>query len=148
MENRPVAAYTLAVIGVALQVVASFFIVYMVAFFTAIRTRWENVGPEHMGPWGLGRWITGYPYTYHPVWGFVWVISAFVIIGLGVYGAVLMNSTDIGKVRMGSTLVLIASIIAFPTMWGFLIGSLLMFIGSLLGLTWLPPTSLTAPTQQ
>ena len=26
-----------------------------------------------------------------------------------------------------------------PAMWGFMMGSLLMFIGSLLGLTWQPP---------
>jgi hypothetical protein len=120
----------------------------MVAFFSAIRSGWQNVGPEHMGPWGMGRWMMGYPYTYHPIWGFVWVISALVVIGLGTYGTVLMNSTSYTRVRTGSTLVLIASIIAFSTMWGFLIGSLLMFIGSILGLTWLPPTYPATPKQE
>jgi len=76
--------------------------------------------------------------------GFVWIISAFIIVGLGVYGAVAMNSANLARVRMGSTLVLVASIIAFPTMWGFGIGSLLMFVGSLLGLTWVSPRSQTS----
>jgi len=67
------------------------------------------------------------------------LIAAIIVTALGVYGAVLMNSTNVGRVRTGATLVLIASIIALPTMWGFLVGSLLMFIGSLLGLTWMPP---------
>jgi len=67
------------------------------------------------------------------------LVSAVAIVALGFYGALLMNSSSLARVRMGSTLVLIASIIAFPTMWGFLIGSLLMFVSSLLGLTWVPP---------
>jgi len=85
----------------------------------------------------------GYPYTYHLLWSLIWLISAAIVIALGIYGAMLMNSTQIGRVRMGATLVLVASIIAFPTMWGFMIGSLLMFVGSLLGLTWVPPRSQT-----
>lgn len=148
MESRPTAAYTLAAIGLALQVFAAFFFIIGVPFFYLIRTGWQIVGPDMMGPWDTGRWMTGYFYTYNPIWGFVWLILALVVIGLGAYGAVLMNSADISKVRTGSTLVLIVSIIAFPTMWGFLIGSLLMFIGGLLGLTWLPPTSPTTPTRQ
>jgi len=139
METRPVAAYMLALIGVALQGVAALFVIYMVAFFSRIATTWREVNPERMMPWMMGHWMTGYPYTYHPLWSLIWLISAVIVIALGVYGAVLMNSTRVGRVRMGATLVLIASIIAFPTMWGFMIGSLLMFVGSLLGLTWVPP---------
>jgi len=116
MENRPIGAYTLAMIGVALQVVAAVFMIYMVAFFTAIRTDWQTVAPEHMGPWGMGRWMMGYPYTNHPIWSLVWVVSALIVIGLGVYGAALMNSANAARVRSGSAIVLVASIIAFPTM--------------------------------
>jgi hypothetical protein len=43
--------------------------------------------------------------------------------------------------------VLIISIVAFPTMWGFMIGSLLMFISSILGLTWTPPAQPAQPVQ-
>jgi hypothetical protein len=69
----------------------------------------------------------------------IWLVWAIIVVVLGIYGAVIINSTKIDRVRMGATLVLIASLIALPTMWGFMIGSLLMFVGSLLGLTWTPP---------
>jgi len=138
MENRPVAAYTLAMVGVAFQGVAFFFLVFVFASFS-------SGGFPSYGPWMMmGQWMMGYPYGYGSGWSVVWIVSALVIVGLGVYGAVVMNSSNLARVRTGSTLVLIASIIAFPTMWGFMIGSLLMFVGSLLGLTWVPPRSQTA----
>jgi len=139
MENRPVAAYMLSLIGAALQAVATLFIIFMAAFYSRIVSNWGELSPEHMMPWMMGNWMTGYPYTRHPLLSLIWLVWAIIVVVLGVYGAVLMNSASVGRVRMGATLVLIASIIALPTMWGFLIGSLLMFVGSLLGLTWLPP---------
>ncbi len=66
------------------------------------------------------------------------VVLAGIEITLGVLGVLWMNTTNLNRVRTGSVLVLIASIIAFPTMFGFMIGSLLMLIGSILGLTWQP----------
>ena len=138
METRPVAAYTLAMVGVALQGVALFFLVYMFASISSF----SGGFPSH-GPWMMGLWMMGYPYGFDSGWSVVWIVSALVIVGLGVYGTVLMNSSNLARVRMGSTLVLITSIIAFPTMWGFMIGSLLMFVGSLLGLTWVPPRTQT-----
>jgi len=144
MENKPIAAYILAFVGVALQGVAALFIIYMVAFRSAIISTWRELHPEQMMPWMMGRWMEGYPYTYHPLLSLIWLISALIVIALGVYGAVLMNSTHVGRVRTGATLVLIVSIIALPTMWGFMLGSLLMFIGSLLGLTWTPPQTPTS----
>lgn len=91
--------------------------------------------------------MTGYPFATHPVWGVLWIVSAIIVAGLSFYGAVLMNSTSVRRVRTGATVVLIISIVALPTMWGFMIGSLLMFIGSILGLTWTPPTQPAQPTQ-
>jgi len=139
METRPVAAYMLALVGVALQGVAALFVLYNIVFFSRVASTWREINPEHMMPWMMGQWMTGYPFTTHPLWAAIWLTSAIIVVALGVYGAVLMNSTHVGRVRMGATLVLVASIIAFPTMWGFMIGSLLMFVGSILGLTWLPP---------
>ena len=138
MENRPVAAYVLSIIGSALQALATTFIIYRAVFFSAIVSNWGELAPEHMMPWMMERWMNGYPYTRHPLLTVIWLIWAIVVIVLGIYGAVMMNSTKVEKVKMGATLVLIASLIALPTMWGFMIGSLLMFVGSLLGLTWTP----------
>lgn len=139
MENKPVAAFTLAIIGAALQAVALLFVGYRVAFYSVLVSNWRELNPERLMPWMMGHWMNGYPFTIHPLWGILWLILAVVIVAVGVYGAVLINSANLRRVRMGATLVLVASIIAFPTMWGFVIGSLLMFVGSLLALTWLPP---------
>ncbi len=46
--------------------------------------------------------------------------------------------------RTGSVLVLVASILAIPTAWGFFVGSLMMIIGSILGLTWTPLVAKTS----
>jgi len=147
-ENRPVAAYTLALVGAALQGVAALFIIYMIVFYSTLAPAWREIIPERMMPWMMGHWMVGYPYTQHPLLSLIWLVSAVIVVVLGVYGALLMNSTHVGRVRMGATLVLIASIIAFPTMWGFMIGSLLMFVGSLLGLTWLPSQTLQVSQPQ
>jgi hypothetical protein len=139
VESRPAAAYTLALVGAILQAVATLFILVMVVFAFQIATAWQELVPERLMPWMMGHWLTGYPFTTHPVWATLWIASAIIISGLSFYGAVMMNSTGVRRVRTGATIVLIISIIALPTMWGFMIGSLLMFIGSILGLTWTPP---------
>ncbi|MCL5067045.1 MAG: hypothetical protein M1368_01665 [Thaumarchaeota archaeon] len=134
-ENKPVAAFTLAVVGLALQAIGGLFLAYMAWFFS-----WNHnyFGFGFMGPWmmfgGGWPWMFGFsPFSFA-----FFLIFAAVEIALGVIGVVWMNSANLGRIRTGSTLVLIASIIAFPTMWGFMIGSLLMLIGSILGLTWQP----------
>jgi len=147
VESRPFAAYTLALVGAILQALAALFILVMIVFASQITTAWQELVPERMTPRMMGRWLNGYPFTTHPVWAVLWIVSAIIIAGLSFYGAVMMNSVNVRKVRTGATIVLIASIIALPTMWGFMIGSLLMFIGSILGLTWTPPAQPAQPTQ-
>jgi hypothetical protein len=145
MEKRPEAAYILSLIGAALQGLATIFIIYRAVLFSTTVSNWGELTPEHMMPWMMERWMNGYPYTRHPLLSIIWLVWAIIVVVLGIYGAVMLNSSSIGRVRMGATLVLIASLIALPTMWGFIIGSLLMFVGSLLGLTWAPSQ---APTPQ
>jgi len=132
-ESKPVAACMLAIVGVALQVISALVLVYVVFFFAPFIEGWW--GYKIMGPW-IMQHRNAYSLGY--VWVSVWMGVMTAVIGLGAYGTFLMNSVDIEKVRTGATLVLVASVVAFPTMWGFFIGSLLMFIGSLLGLTWQP----------
>ncbi len=85
-----------------------------------------------MGPWMMwGIWPAGF-------WATILTVFVAVVIFLGVFGILWINTSDLDKIRTGSTLVLVASVIAFPTMFGFMIGSLLMFIGGILGLTWQP----------
>jgi hypothetical protein len=72
-------------------------------------------------------------------------IAAFGAVGLicgllTILGAVWINSGEQGKVRNGSIMVLIFSILSliFAATGGFFIGFLLGLIGAILGLTWKP----------
>lgn len=76
----------------------------------------------------------------------LWLLAAVVVVVLGTAGTALMNSPSTGRVRGGAVLVLLVSILAFPTLWGFFVGSLLMFIGAILGLAWEPPARPPAGT--
>ncbi len=137
-ENKPVAAFTLSAVGLAFQGIAGLLFAYMISFFSS-----SNYGGYYgfgmMGPWMMfgGGWPWG-SFGFSPFWFGFFIIFAAVEIAFGVLGVIWMNSANISRIRTGSIFVLIASIIAFPTMWGFVIGSLLMLIGIILGLTWQP----------
>lgn len=133
-EERPTAAFTLSVIGLALHAIAAVYLVSATIYGSSFWGGGMFAGPTMMGPWMMmgGPWFFGFgwlPFT---------AVFGVLIIVLGVLGTVWLNTSDLRKIRSGATLVLITSIIAFPTMFGFMIGSLLMFIGSLVGLTWRP----------
>ncbi|MEM4489477.1 MAG: DUF6114 domain-containing protein [Desulfurococcaceae archaeon] len=65
---------------------------------------------------------------------------------LMIVGAIMINTGEPGKVKTGSILVLVFSILSlFISGGGFLIGFILGLIGGILGLTWKPPQKL-APT--
>jgi len=134
LEPRPVAARALVLAGVAVQGVALFLLLMLLAFFSPFYS-----GFQGYGPWMLVSWMIGHAFSNNAVWALMLVISAFVVVGLGVYGAFMMNSSDVVRVRLGATLVLVAAVVAFSTMWGFLIGSMLMLVGGALGFVWTPP---------
>jgi hypothetical protein len=132
-EDRPTAAITLSVAGLALQALGGLFLAYAVSYYSSsYGSLWSGfIGPcmAFWGPWTFG---------FYSYWFALFAILAAVEIALGVLGVLWMNGTGLSKIRVGSVLVLIASIIAFPTMFGFIVGSLLMLVGSILGLTWVP----------
>jgi len=93
----------------------------------------------------------------YAVGGLGFGLGGSIIAGLGVFGlicgilnilgAVWINSGEKGKVRTGSILVLIFSILSWlGGAGGFFIGFLLGLIGAILGLTWNPPTATTTQT--
>ncbi len=129
VEEKPVAAFTLSLIGLALQAVGVIFFTY--TLFYGWGGSW---GPGMM----MGPWMMGGPWSSGFLGSAFSSVFAVVVIALGVSGVLWMNNADLSRVRTGSTLVLVASIIAFPTMFGFMLGSLLMLIGGVLGLTWRP----------
>ncbi|MCL5066960.1 MAG: hypothetical protein M1368_01230 [Thaumarchaeota archaeon] len=137
IENKPVAAFTLSAVGLAIQGITGVLFVYMISFFSS-SSNYGYSGFGVMGPWMMfgGGWP--WMFGFSPFWFAFFIIFAAVEIALGVLGVLWMNTANLSRIRTGSVFVLIASIIAFPTMWGFMIGSLLMLIGSILGLTWQP----------
>jgi len=75
--------------------------------------------------------------------GFGALIILIAVIGiifgiLIIIGALMINSGDPSRVRTGSILVLILSILSLFTGGGFIIGFILALIGSILGLVWKP----------
>lgn len=132
--TRPTAAFTLSAVGLALQAFGGLFLAYAFSHSSP----YGFFGPGMMGPWMMfgGPWMYGFYSSSY--WFLFFAILVAAEIALGVLGVVWMNGESSSKVRTGSALVLVASIIAFPTMFGFMVGSLLMLVGSILGLTWQP----------
>ena len=74
--------------------------------------------------------------------GAVGLVCGIIII----VGAVMMNSSDKSRVRTGAIIVLVLTIIgALFTVGGFVIGGILAFVGSILGLTWKPTATMPPP---
>ncbi|MFQ5919982.1 MAG: hypothetical protein ACE5I4_08085 [Thermoplasmata archaeon] len=97
---------------------------------------------------GLGGLIPGAPTGSEGLLaglGIAFVALAVIFIVLAFLGAFWMYSGDKRKTTYGGILTLIIAIIAFPTFWGFFIGSLLGFIGAILGLVWNPMPAMPAP---
>lgn len=126
MADKPTAAFVLSLIGAIFILLGGLATAAVAAFLSGTFTL------AGMGDFGIGFAVLG-------VLGLVWGIITLV-------GAIMMNSTDKSKVRTGSILVLVFSIISwFGSFGGFFIGFLLCLIGAILGLTWNPPTAEKAP---
>ena len=80
-------------------------------------------------PWGMSGWG-----SY--VW--IWIPILAASIAVAAFGVFLMNSPKLDIVRIGSVLVIVGAVFSFPTAFGFVIGSILMAIGGILGLIWSP----------
>ena len=80
-------------------------------------------------PWGMSGW-GGFAWIWIPL-----LVASIAVAAFGVY---LMNSSELGDVRIGSVFVLVGAVLAFPTAFGFVVGSLLMVLGGIFGLIWSP----------
>ncbi|MCF8885672.1 MAG: hypothetical protein QXK95_01535 [Nitrososphaerota archaeon] len=118
--ERPTAAYILSLIGGILILIGSIAVAALAGF--------------------LGSMLMLVPF----IGGFGALMIAFGVVGLVfgiivIIGAVMINSGEPSKVRTGSILVLIFSILSLIVSGGgFIIGFILALIGSILGLVWKP----------
>lgn len=88
--NRPVAAFTLSVVGLALQVVGGIFSAYMLSAYSRLGGYYYG-WPFATGPWmmfGGGPWAFG----FSPAWEVFLIGLAAAVVVLGAVGVMWMNS--------------------------------------------------------
>ncbi len=123
MVEKPTAAHILSLIGAILVLIGG--IAFAVIF---------AVGGAFLAGFGALVPFAGFL-------GVLFLIIAAVHLIFGIImliGATWINSTDIEKVRNGSIIVLIFSIIGLLFGSGFFIGPILGLVGGILGLVWKP----------
>ncbi|MCS7125343.1 MAG: hypothetical protein NZ929_00290 [Aigarchaeota archaeon] len=118
-RDRPTAAFALSLIGGIFIIIGSLVTALVTVLFGGVLMLIPFVG-------GLGALII--------VFGIIGLVFGIITL----IGATMINSGDPSKVRTGSILVLIFSILSLLTGGGFIIGFILALIGSILGLTWKP----------
>jgi len=126
VAEKPTAAFILSLVGGIFYLLAGIVIAAIAAFIGALASF------ASMGAVGLGV----------AAGGAVGLVCGIIII----IGAVMMNSSDKSRVRTGAIIVLVLTIIgALFTVGGFVIGGILAFVGSILGLTWKPTATMPPP---
>lgn len=128
MSEKPTAAYVLSVIGGVLILLSGLAVAVVFGILGAVVSIIPGAGGI-----GGGAMI---------LFGLLGLIFGILVI----VGAVMMNSGVQSKVKTGSIIVLVFSILSLPTVGGgFFIGFILGLIGSILGLTWKPATAPPPP---
>lgn len=119
MAEKPTAAFALSLIGAIFIIIGAL-----------VNLIFASIIGSYIGFLGFGGW--GGALIVMAALGMVWGILTLV-------GAIMINSGDTSKVRIGAILVLIFSILSwFGAYGGIFIGFLLGLIGSILALTWKP----------
>lgn len=131
MSERPTAAFVLSLISGVLVLLTAL-IIFVVASLLGLTIGEIGEFPEIPGLSELFAMAS----ALFVVMGVLGLIFGALIL----VGAVMIYSGKPGKVKTGSILVLVFSILSLITVGGgFVIGFILGLIGSILGLTWKPP---------
>lgn len=144
---RPDYVFAIALAGVAVLILS--------AILWALWMPYGPYGPYYgmmgyVGPYYgmMGYGMMGYYGPYYgatgiaPFYGLSLLMATFVVVALalGAAGVLLIARGGMKNVRTGSIMLIIASVIAFPTVFGLVAGSVLMFTAGLMGLLWSPGT--------
>ncbi|MDP7976590.1 MAG: hypothetical protein ACP5T5_05805 [Thermoprotei archaeon] len=138
----PRTAYILVLVGSVFQLLAALFeTIGITAFF------YVSPAPSRTYPAHPIYMMHAFPTLAIPFVMFIIIVWVFALISL--FSAFLIRDNP----EAGGILSLIMAIISFVTLWGFLIGSLLMLIGAILALTFRPqqpqpPPSAPSPAPQ
>lgn len=115
--GKPGAAIAVSSIGLAFQLLAFAFEMAILAFASR-------------------RSIAFGPFIFF--WSLPFLLIGVIFLGLGVAGIAFLNAGRKPEVTLGGLLLIISSVFGFPTLFGFFIGSALMFIGGIMALLWYP----------
>lgn len=141
MDKRPTVPFGLSLAGFVISAVAALIVgvagAGMFGSFGYGNMMGGMMGGYYSGtgmmngysPWGMSGW---------GVYTWIWIPLIVASIAVAAVGVFMMNASRLGDVRIGSVLVLIAAVLAFPTAFGFVVGSVLLVVGGILGLIWTP----------
>lgn len=137
LGEKPTAAFALALIG-AIFIIINAVLALIGGLFIA------GMAGEY------SEWLEMIPGAGAAVGAYVAIILIYAIVGLvfGVLvlvGATMINSGEKSKVKTGSILALVFSILSIFVGGGFYIGLILGLIGGILGLIWKPEERAAAP---
>ena len=127
--DYPRTGYILILIGSAFQAIAALFETMGLAVFYTIPAHLPVSTYVNNRTYVMMHYV---PFYFAPI--AFWLILAWAFVIISFIAALLVK----GNPEAGGVLALLVSILALPTVWGFMIGSLLMFVDSILALTWRP----------
>jgi hypothetical protein len=138
MADRPTSAFAFSLIGGVITVIFSLLSINSWLFM------YSNAGTTFT--YSLWYFVGSVDFT---------AMEALVLFVIGVvcgllivFGAVLQYSGQKSRVRNGSIIALIATIVGVPASYfGMFVGGILSIIGAYLGLTWKPRDEMTPATQ-
>lgn len=116
-QERPTAAFVLALIAAIFHILGGLSVISFGGFFIAMLL---------------------------PEIGIAIIVSAIVIIVLALWGTAWLYTYDERRATYGGVITLVVAVVALPTLWGFVIGSILGLIGGILGIVWKPSSAAAA----
>lgn len=138
-EKRPLrkkenaAGYTLSLAGWIIQIVSGF-----LAVFSSLPGlqgfSYQSFMFERMIDGNYPSMMFGSPFgiaTYNVLVAY-WITFYLLAVAIGAIGVALVGSNYRNKILIGASLVLFSALIAYPTVWGFGIGSAVMIVGSIM----------------
>ncbi|MBO3800597.1 MAG: hypothetical protein FGF52_06080 [Candidatus Brockarchaeota archaeon] len=145
MVEKPIFPLLLSMIGATLVIISGLVIVAFITLISVSALIMEEVIGEIPIIGSISAYLVGLVFEEIIISLAVFGICPIVIGILMFIGAVIMNSTNKSRVKRGSIIVIIFSIIAVFLGGGFYIGSILGIIGGILGLVWKPSKAVLPP---
>ncbi|MEM3769977.1 MAG: hypothetical protein QXG76_02160 [Candidatus Bathyarchaeia archaeon] len=140
LGEKPTVAFALSLVGAILIIIQSVLVLVYAIFLSMVGGFIGQFAGMVPGMEGVSGAIGAFFLMF-----LIICIVGLVFGILVLVGALMINSGEKDKVRKGSIMVLIFSILSLFTASGFYIGFILALIGGILGLIWKPEARVEAP---